>query len=372
LDIQILTDITTEELPLIKEPKEELKPVSFYAQHLRGVLPANIFEPVRLRLLWCAGYLAVMAGSMTLIATFETLMPEAAWYMAWPMKAMLGMVIGVCAGALGFFAHEVLHGSVVRNRKLQDLLGFVGFMPWFISPTFWRFWHNQLHHGKTQAIITDPDAFPTLKIFKHSKFMNFMFPFTPGSGHKRSYLYFFFWFSFHVLVAQSYLRFRNSVFEKLNHRRVTTEMLIQLGIWTAILAVVGFSNIVWTFLIPLAIQNYFAMSYIATNHNLNPLTRVNDPLVNSLTVTNNPVFEFIALNFGYHVEHHIFPTINGFHAKKIHALLKREFPNQFMHMPKWRAVRALYKTARIYKNHTTLVNPETGQTYATLSKELTH
>ncbi|HEX4923568.1 MAG TPA: fatty acid desaturase, partial [Bdellovibrionales bacterium] len=148
----------------------------------------------------------------------------------------------------------------------------------------------------------------------------------------------------------------------------TVEMIAQVAIWVGLLMLFGPSQLVFTLLIPFFAQNYFAMSYIATNHNLSPLTRVNDPLVNSLTVTNNPVLEFIALNFGYHVEHHIFPMINGIHTKKIHKLLKKHFPDEFIYMPKWQAIRQLYRTARIYKNSTTLMNPETGATYPTLSK----
>ena len=129
---------------------------------------------------------------------------------------------------------------------------------------------------------------------------------------------------------------------------------------------VGLSNFAFLILIPFAIQNYTVMSYISTNHNLSPLTKVNDPLVNSLTVTTNPIFEFIHLNFGYHVEHHIFPRMSGAYTKKVHAELKSQFPDTYQFMKKSEALKLLYSTARIYKNHTTLINPKTLQTYKTL------
>lgn len=368
MDTVVETDLRSETPPQVEEKAEALRPQSFYNQRLRVLLDPAVFEPFPLRMLWFLGYVAVVAASFLMIANFEAVMPAAEWYVVWPIKGLLGITAGICIGALGFFSHEVMHGSVVRSRVGQDVLGFFGFMPWLISPTFWKFWHNQLHHGKTQAIIVDPDAFPTLKIFKHSKFMKFMYPYMPGSGYLRSYTYFFFWFSFHVLVAQTYMRFRNSVYERLNHRRVTVEAIAQTAVWAGILYALGPANLVWTWVIPFVTQNYFAMSYIATNHNLSPLTRVNDPLVNSLTVTTFAPFEWIALNFGYHVEHHVFPTINGIHAKKIHKLLKQEFKDDFLYMPKFQAMKALYKTARIYKNSQTLVNPETGATYPVISK----
>jgi fatty acid desaturase len=281
-------------------------------------------------------------------------------------KPLLGLVLGVCFGGLGFFAHELFHGSIVRNRRVQDILGFFCFMPFFISPTFWRHWHNRLHHGKTQSLISDPDAFPTLRIYRNSTFMKFMFPFTPGSGHKRSYLYFFFWFSFHVFVAQTYLRFRNSIFVDMNQRRVSLEFGAQIVIWSTFLYFMGPQNLLWTFLVPLFAQNYFVMSYISTNHNLSPLTKLNDPLKNSLTVTNHRWLEWFHLNFGYHVEHHIYPSMSGIEVKKVHLLLKREFPDDFKYMKKSTAMRKLYQTARIYKNSKTLINPDTGKTFETL------
>ncbi len=346
----------------VEEAKNELMPAVYYARKITPHLDASIFKPYWQRLIFASAYVIVAGLCLALIASS----------VLWPVKLVASIVVGLCFGAFGFFAHEVLHGSVVRGKVTQDIVGFFAFMPWFISPTFWRYWHNHLHHGNTQALITDPDAFPTLRLFKHSKFMNFMFPFTPGSGHKRSMTYFFFWFSFHVLVAQNYLRFRNSVYDKLNHKRVTLEMAGQVLIWATALYFLGFENIVWIFVIPFLVQNYFVMSYIATNHNLSPLTKVNDPLANSLTVTNFKWLEPLHLNFGYHVEHHLMPNVNGAHAKKIHKVLKEQFPEKFIYMPKWKAMSLLYKTARIYKNSSTLVNPETGATYDTLKSHKAH
>lgn len=339
---------------------QQLRPISFYVQHLRHLIPAEMWVPNNKRLLWFFSYFAVAVTSLVVIKNINPSLP---------IKLLLSIMAGLSFGALAFFAHEALHGSVVRNRKAQDILGFIGFMPFFISPTFWRLWHNRLHHGNTQAIITDPDAFPTLKIFKHSKFMRFMYPFTPGSGHKRSYLYFFFWFSFHILVAQFYLRFRNKQFDGLNHKRVTLEMSAQIIIWMALLYWLGPANLVWTFVIPFMLQNYLTMSYVSTNHNLNPLTRTNDPLVNSLSVTNHPILEWLHLNFGYHVEHHIFPAINGKHAKDISHILKSEFGPAYLIMEKTQAMKLLYQTARIYKNSKTLIHPKTLETFDCLKSE---
>lgn len=327
------------------------------AQDLRRNIPQYMFKPYSGRLLHFTALFAIGLSSIAAIV----LVP-----MDWYFKLLLGLVIGHCWAITGLLTHEILHGSVVRNRRLQTVLGFIGMAPFMISPTFWRYWHNTLHHSHTQRLIKDPDAYPTYRIFKHSKFVQWMYPFTPGSKHKRSFLYFFFWFSFNVQMAQSYFRFRNKVYDKMNHKQVNLELALVLIPAIAVLAFTGPSNWLWAVIIPFLTQNYIVFSYISTNHNLNPLTAKNEPLVNSLSVTNNPIWEFLHINFGYHVEHHLFPSMNPVYAKTVHRALIKQYPDNYHFMPKWKAIHALYKTARIYKSATELMNPETGETYPTL------
>ena len=324
---------------------------------LKSELPREYFKPQGFRLFSIIFLLLLGFG---LIATM-VVVP-----MAWFFKIPLSLIVGYCWAVNGLLGHELMHGSIVRKKSLQNFFGFFCFLPFMISPTFWRYWHNNLHHSHTQRNIMDPDAYPTYRIYKQSRFMQWMFPFTPGSGYKRSYLYFFFWFTFNVQVAQFYFRFRNRTFDKLDHKKVNKEIAVLLSIHLLGLVAVGPMNWFWVCVIPFLVQNYIPFSYISTNHNLSPLTKENDPLVNSLTVTNHPILEFLHVQFGYHVEHHLFPTVSGVHLKSIHKVLKERYPEKYLCMPKWRAIKALYKTARIYKNPTTLYNPITGATYPTL------
>jgi fatty acid desaturase len=344
-------------LNLATEQGPKFKSVGYYRQVLSENLSPEIFKPHPSRLVW---YFASISISVTLLLTIVNA------HLSWPLKLLCALGIGFCNGTLGFTSHEILHGSVIKNQRAQMILAFFGSLPFFVSPTFWKFWHNRLHHGKTQQLIRDPDAFPNMRIYKTSKFTQRIFPFTPGSGHKRSSAYFFFWFSFHNFISQIYFRFRNSIFDGINQTRVSIEFSAQIILAAGILYYAGPSNWLWVFVIPLFIQNYMLMSYISTNHNLSPLTSDNDPLVNSLTVTNNPIIEFLNLNFGYHVEHHIFPTMSSRHVKLVHHELLKRFPDSYKVMPKWKAMKALYSTARIYKNSRELINPNTLKTYPTI------
>ncbi len=345
------------ETPSVLNPQEEERKLSFYRQALLKNLDPAIFKPNPWRLGFMAVFFTLACAMVYLIAAMD---------IAWPLKVLCGIVLGVCTGNMAFIGHELLHGSIIKSQRLQDLIFLLGVAPFFLSPTYWRFSHNRLHHGHSQKLITDPDAFPSLRIFKISRFMKFMFPFTPGSGHKRSAIYFFFWFSMHNLTAQLWMRFRNRGFDEMNHTRANWELGFQFCLGAVYLYLIGPSNWVWAFIIPTMVQNYWLMSYIATNHNLSPLTNVNDPLMNSLSVTNHPVLEFLSLNFGYHVEHHIFPHMNGKHSKVVHRQLLKQFPENYKIMPKYKAMIALYKTPRIYKNSRQLVHPVTGKVHQTI------
>ena len=334
-----------------------VKNLAYYNKIVSEYLDPKFFERNPKRLIYLAVFLAGNISLLLLALNFD---------LHWSVKILMGLTIGYFNSALAFVSHETSHGSVIKNRNLQDVIVFFAFAPFLMSPTYWRFWHNRLHHGNTQYVLKDPDAFPTMSVYKNSKFLQNIFAFTPGAKTIRSYFYFFFWFSFQSFLNQIYMRFNNKMWSEMNHKRVTIEFSAQLLMVASYVYLMGFSNLFFLVLIPFAVQNYVIMSYISTNHNLSPLTKVNDPLVNSLTVTTNKLFDFLHLNFGYHVEHHIFPRMSGAYTKRTHEVMKKVFPDTYQYMKKSEALKLLYKTARIYKSPTTLVHPLSLETFKTL------
>jgi fatty acid desaturase len=108
------------------------------------------------------------------------------------------------------------------------------------------------------------------------------------------------------------------------------------------------------------------MLFIVTNHNLSPLSTVNDPLINSLSVTLPRVLEWLTLDFGFHVEHHLFPAMSHRQGRIVREVLRAQFPERYQSMPLGEAIRRLHRTARVYLDHTTLIDPNTGETWPTL------
>lgn len=342
-------------------PREEgLMSLGEYNRAVAKELPKETFqrEPMRFvkyGLLYYGGTIAIIFAFLNYDLPFFAKLP-------------LSIFMGVLIGGGAFLGHEVIHGAIVKGSKLQNRLGAIGFAPFLISPTYWRFWHNKLHHGNTQLLYKDPDAFPTLMVWKRSKFMKWVFKKTPGSGTIASYFYFFYWFSFQAIINQAYMRFGNKMWEKMDHKKVTIEFTIICTLFVIYMGFIGVENWIWLWAIPFMAQNYTVMSYISTNHNLSPYTKINDPLVNSLNVTNNPVMEFLNLNFGYHVEHHLFPSMPASKAKIVSKKLQEMYPDKYKIMPKAKALKLLYSTPRIYKNRDVLVHPETREEFRTLGR----
>ena len=108
------------------------------------------------------------------------------------------------------------------------------------------------------------------------------------------------------------------------------------------------------------------MSFILTNHSLSPLTDINDPLLNSLSVTCPRLVECLSLGFGYHVEHHLFPAMSARHAPEVRALLRAHYPERYQSMPLLQATLVLHSSARVYKDATTLVDPRSGREWPAL------
>ena len=352
--------------PTIQEavPQTEIvKNLSYYNKIVSEHLEPHFFDRNPYRLIYLSVFLTGNLALLFCVLKFN---------LHWSVKILIGICIGYFNSALAFVSHETSHGSVIKNKNMQDLIVFFAFAPFMMSPTYWRFWHNRLHHGNTQYVLKDPDAFPTLSVYKNSKFLQNIFNLTPGSKTIRSYFYFFFWFSFQSFLNQIYMRFNNKMWSEMNHKRVTVEFSLQFVMVASFIYLMGTENLLFMVIIPFAVQNYVIMSYISTNHNLSPLTKLNDPLVNSLTVTTNKLFDFLHLNFGYHVEHHIFPRMSGAYTKKTHQVMKKIFPDTYQYMKKSDALKLLYQTARIYKSPTTLVHPLTLETYKTLSPKPLH
>jgi len=336
----------------------EQHPVQHYAREVRPHLPPCVFERATTRLLWLPVHVGIIVGLGVYIV-----------FGAPPVAVALvcAIVAGHSWGCLGFLAHEALHHSLTGSRALEKVIGYFGFGIYCLSPTLWTAWHNQAHHGNTGKAVADPDGFGHLGFWRKSAVVRELEKFSPGSGTARSVAFFFIWFSLHSFLVLVYHSQRNDYYARISRRVVYTEAAAMLAFWIGVLVLVGPWSFLFIYGVPLLVANAVIMSYIATNHFLNPLTEINDPLANTLSVTSPRRLETLHLQFGYHVEHHLFPTLSGRHARVVRNALVRLYGDRYLSMPHARALRFLYTRPKLHDGHDILVDPRTMAAFRALA-----
>lgn len=336
----------------------ELRPIAAYAQTVRPHLPEIAFEPAPSRLLWLPVHASVIATLAWALGSGRV--PAALWPVA-------SLAIGISMALVAFLGHEILHGAVVRGRALIRLLGWLCLLPFAVSPTLWTNWHNRVHHHHAMQPGVDPDLYPTLAEYQRDPAMRMMADYF-GLGGRR-------WRSLLSLVIGFTGQSQQMLWEgkklgiltEAQQRRAFVELALAVAFWIVVARLVGGVAIVFVIAIPHVVANIIVMMFILTNHSLSALTPdVNDPLVNSLSVTLPRPLEWLSLDFGSHVEHHLFPSMSARHAPRVRDTLRELYPHRYQSMPMTRAVGALYRSGRVYLDETTLVDPRTGITHPAL------
>ena len=336
--------------------------IASYARVIRPQLKRGAFHPARSRLWWLPVHLAIV--TLCISALSQRWLP-------WLAAPLLSLVIGMSFAGLTFLGHETLHGAIVRGPRLRYLVGWLGFLPFVVSPRLWVAWHNRVHHGNTQHPGKDPDAYPTLSEYRASRAIRWATQIAPGLRRLRGASTPLIGFS--VQSAHMLLAARTRGFLSVKDRAYAcAETLLGVALWSGVAVATGGLVFVFAFGLPLLVANAIVMGFILTNHSLSPLTGINDPLMNSLTVTTPRLVEWLTLGFGFHVEHHLFPAMSARHAPEVHALLRAQYPGKYQSMPLLRATAALHSSPRVYKDATTLVDPNSGREWPALLAKDSH
>ncbi|MGE5191049.1 MAG: fatty acid desaturase family protein [Deltaproteobacteria bacterium] len=337
-----------------------------YARALRGDIPSEQFRRDLYRLAWLPVHLAIIALAVRFVLTSGS---------HGGRSLLVSAILGHSYGCLMFLAHEILHGTIVKSAGWQNWLSGLCMLPYCIGPAHWKAWHNRAHHGHTSVSGSDPDSFGNVMMFMNNRVARFTLTFAPGSGYRRSYLFLGFWFSFHAIIT---LFIHGRRYDDSNGARRSRQIalfFLMAGFWAAVLTLVGPARFLLIYVFPMVIANVLQMSYISTNHLFCDETEhVNDPLLNSLSVSVPRWVHWLHLNFGYHVEHHIFPFLSPRHAPRVRAAIEARYGRLYRNLPLMTALRVLYRTPPVHLSQNETVDLETGDVYQTLGErgELPH
>jgi len=326
-----------------------LHPLAFYARQARPLLPAKAFDAVPSRLIWLAFHCALAALGIVAIAH--------RWGGPWALPAW-SLLIGHSFAGCAFVGHETLHGAVVRTSWLRNLIGWVCFLPFTLSPRLWIEWHNRTHHGHTMEEGVDPDAYPTLAQYRSQRITRIADYLSFARDRPLGVLF--------TLAIGFTGQSQQMLWRWSRDPGFIAETLAGFAFWTLLAIKLGGFAFLFAYVLPLMVGNAIVISYILTNHSLNPMTEVNDPLANTLSVDCPRWLARLHLHFGLHVEHHLFPAMSSAYAPLVRDALKAKWPDRYQSMPLFRALRLLMKTPRVYRSPTRLYDPLTGAEAETL------
>jgi fatty acid desaturase len=328
---------------------------------IRGRLKGTLLKKEPTRLLWLAFYLPLVVACYW-AAHF------ASYRLGWhPLTLLpLSLIVGLSFGGMAFVAHEALHGALVKSKSLSQLIGFLGFLPFCVGPHLWMAWHNRVHHGNTNVAGRDPDKYPNLAEYKRSTAARWSVDLAaPRMGKWRGLITLLVGFTF----QSSQVLFSAKKQRILEGRMVSIalfEAVLGYLIWASVALLLGPELMLMLYVLPLVIGNTIVMSHIVTNHSLLPESDANDPLETSMTVTVPRWFSFYTLDFGYHVEHHMFPTMSHRHGRIVAGMLRELAPERYQARPLGEALKLVFATPRVYHEKHLLVDPQSYAQFHTL------
>ncbi len=334
-----------------------------YRNQLKKVLPAEIFKPNYSNLVWFGIHGAIVGLAYYLLTA----------HFSWWLAPIMALVIGHTFACMGFLAHDISHGGSVKRLWIRDILAGLGFSPLAIGPYLWRRWHNSDHHNNTQVEGVDPDHLFTIDDYKHNPVLRWLYRISPLLRN----LIIFGSFSYRmtqqmVRMVITYLRSKKST----NGQRwlMIGQLVAPLGLWIGGTLLLGTQVLIWGYFVPVLVANAVAISYIATNHFLNPLADGSDVLATSLSVTLPRPLRWLDpwhQWFGAHVAHHLYPQASGRYSRLIEARVAEMYPDRFHTMPIATALKLLWKTPWVYEDKTTLLDPHREVRSGTLGHGLT-
>ncbi|MBX3120525.1 MAG: fatty acid desaturase [Fimbriimonadaceae bacterium] len=307
---------------------------------MKGEVPAHYLKPDNLHLLWLIPHIGIIAVSFWLMTAF----------FSWWLAPILGLVVGHSFGCLAFIAHEICHGGAIKNRKLRHFLTAIAFSPFGIGPHLWSRWHNAEHHGNTQHPHLDPDRLFMIDEYRDNPVLKWLYKRSPLARNLVIFGFFSMMMTQHNVTVM--IRFlRDSACSRKEKAVIVFQFLAPKAFWIGLTLLLGWPVLLMGYVLPLLVGNAIVISYISTNHFLNPLADESDVLASSLSVTLPKWLNWLDAmhgRFGAHVAHHLFPQAPSRHARKLERQIAKLWPDRFHEMPLRRALKLLWNTPWVY------------------------
>jgi len=290
---------------------------------------------------------------VTLMYTCAGRVENLAWLTATVLMA------GHSLACIAFYAHDLSHGSVIRNRTVVRLTEglFLGLL--LIAPTVWRRVHNHAHHSHYNT-PNDPDRqfFSDETKATTRWYIRLFYPNEDAlTWNPLVLVHFIPYIIRNTITALSLPKYKLSIvparanFRGGEVRVVVLEILIIISIQLGLFIVCGLKLLEFSimFVGVNVVASAFTMVYIFTNHFLNPNTPSPDPITNTTSVIVPRWIDKLHGHFSFHTEHHLFPGMNSNYYPQLSELLMARYPNTYRRIPIGSAWRDLWR-ARAFIN----------------------
>lgn len=300
---------------------------------LRKQLPAVAFQPDLARLWHVAGYAAIAAASYLVIRGTDRI-----WI--WGIAAL---VLGACHLSVGFIAHDLSHGAIVRNRRWRTLIE-SGLWALTVTPAVvWIVSHNRVHHPHTGSAA---DCFRYFTQSERSRVRTwFSLCFMPNRRLRWNPLVFQIFLvemTLHAVAALWYAGRhagavgpipRLGVYSARDRLRLIAEIglvaVVQAGIYVAVGA--DWARYLAAGPVAFLLASAGASAYLYTQHALHDVSLHADPF-SSTSVRVPAVIDWLHSYHAHHTAHHLFPVLRCAYYPRVTAMLLRDHPGRMQQL----------------------------------------
>lgn len=252
---------------------------------------------------------------------------------------LLSLMAGHSVFCIGNHAHYISHNIALRNKHI-NYIAEAFFWAMSITPaTVWAKIHNQYHHRNTNR---ENDTFRYFTVDEKRTSRTFAhFLFYPNKHFKYNPLtlisYFYILFS-HVLGALfPRAKDASSIVPTLPSYTVNE----RIKSWCEV-ALIATIQIVVFYILDQNIEHYLlafiivystavaiTSLYLFTQHSLLPMEGDNHPLKSSMSIKPNSIIDWLHANVSYHVEHHLFESMNYKYYPMMSEILKSRYGKHY-------------------------------------------
>ena len=314
-----------------------------YVRAIKKELPSAAFSPAPQKLLIMLGHL-----SLIILAYLALRLSSTIW-----LRLSLAMLIGHSLTCIGFLTHELAHGAIIRARRVRYALECFFWGINLIPATVWRRVHNHTHHLHANT-PRDPDR-PFFESEQSPLTRWYTRLLYPGRCALR-------WNPLVALHLVGYTT-RNTIaafyrppakpavvpsvprYSLAQRVAILCELVAILAIQGGVFLTVGcdWTAYLWASPIAYLFTSAVAMTYIFTNHFLNPVSEVHDPLLHTTSVTVPSFVDRLHVHFSLHTEHHLFPSLNSDYYPLVAASLRRHYSDRYHCLPLSSAWKQLWR-----------------------------